>query len=207
MSYSPDRRPAATADAERDARNSIRSRRGCSFQERGLRSRTTRSGSWESFRNGPVPSIAADPPSSVPAAAVTGRGTGVDRTLGPILLAAIVGGMFESLIESGVLSAGGLFAFPFWMAVALAHRGPDADGRRDLGQQGVAQGMTQRHPGRRQPLRPRRADVVLAHGLDEVPADHPGIERGRRHRQRDPRKDEVALGDRLPDVGVDLEAR
>ena len=56
-------------------------------------------------------------------------------------------------------------------------------------------------------LRPRRADVVLAHGLDEVAADHPGVERGRRHRQRDPRKDELALRDRLPDAGVDLEAR
>jgi O-antigen ligase len=48
-------------------------------------------------------------------------GSGVDRILGPILVAAIVGGMVESLVESGVLSAGGLFAFPFWMAVALAH--------------------------------------------------------------------------------------
>jgi hypothetical protein len=25
------------------------------------------------------------------------------------------------LIESGILAAGGLFAFPFWMTVALAH--------------------------------------------------------------------------------------
>ena len=50
-----------------------------------------------------------------------GRGAGVDRMLGPILLAAIVAGMVESLVETGVLNAGGLFAFPFWMAVALAH--------------------------------------------------------------------------------------
>jgi O-antigen ligase len=50
-----------------------------------------------------------------------GRGSGVDRTLGPILLAAIVAGMVESLVETGMLNAGGLFAFPFWMAVALAH--------------------------------------------------------------------------------------
>jgi hypothetical protein len=32
-----------------------------------------------------------------------------------------VGGVVESLVETGVLNAGGLFAFPFWMAVALAH--------------------------------------------------------------------------------------
>jgi O-antigen ligase len=50
-----------------------------------------------------------------------GRGSGVDRMLGPILLAGIVAGMVESLVETGVLNAGGLFAFPFWMAVALAH--------------------------------------------------------------------------------------
>jgi hypothetical protein len=49
-----------------------------------------------------------------------GRGSGVDRMLGPILLAGIVAGMVESLVETGVLNAGGLFAFPFWMAVALA---------------------------------------------------------------------------------------
>jgi O-antigen ligase len=59
--------------------------------------------------------------SGVVAALRLGRGSGVDRVLGPILLAAIVGGMVESLVESGVLNAGGLFAFPFWMAVALAH--------------------------------------------------------------------------------------
>jgi O-antigen ligase len=59
--------------------------------------------------------------SGVVAAIRLGRGSGVDGVLGPILLAAIVGGMVESLVESGVLNAGGLFAFPFWMAVALAH--------------------------------------------------------------------------------------
>jgi O-antigen ligase len=59
--------------------------------------------------------------SGVVAAFHLGRGSGVDRMLGPILLAAIVGGMVESLVESGVLNAGGTFAFPFWMAVALAH--------------------------------------------------------------------------------------
>lgn len=59
--------------------------------------------------------------SGVIAALRLGRGSGIDRMLGPILLGAIVGGMVESLVETGVLNAGGLFAFPFWMAVALAH--------------------------------------------------------------------------------------
>jgi hypothetical protein len=59
--------------------------------------------------------------SGVIAALRLGRGSGIDRMLGPILLGAIVGGMVESFVETGVLNAGGLFAFPFWMAVALAH--------------------------------------------------------------------------------------
>lgn len=49
------------------------------------------------------------------------RRPGPTQDLGPMLLAAIVAGLAESTIESGILSAGGLFAFPFWLAVALAH--------------------------------------------------------------------------------------
>jgi O-antigen ligase len=41
--------------------------------------------------------------------------------LGPVLLAAIVGGLVESVVETGIMNAGGLFAFPFWMAVSVAH--------------------------------------------------------------------------------------
>jgi O-antigen ligase len=59
--------------------------------------------------------------SGVVAAFRLARSPGAGRILGPILLAAIVGGIVESLVESGILNAGGLFAFPFWMAVALAH--------------------------------------------------------------------------------------
>ena len=76
--------------------------------------------------------------SGVVAALRLGRGTGIDRMLGPILLAAIVGGMVESLVESGVLNAGGLFAFPFWMAVALAHSLRIAQMRGTFGAEPVA---------------------------------------------------------------------
>jgi O-antigen ligase len=50
-----------------------------------------------------------------------GRNAGPYQALGTILLAGIVGGMVESLFESGLWAAGGLIAFPFWMVVALAH--------------------------------------------------------------------------------------
>ena len=54
-------------------------------------------------------------------------------------------------------------------------------------------------------LRSSRADVVLAHRLDQVAADHPRVERRGRHRERDPGQDELALRDRLPDVRADLQ--
>jgi O-antigen ligase len=56
----------------------------------------------------------------VAAVRLTQRG-GQYTMIGPVLLAAIVGGMVESVVETGMMNAGGLFAFPFWMAVALAH--------------------------------------------------------------------------------------
>src|SRR3546814_16414022 len=47
------------------------------------------------------------------------------------------------------------------------------------------------------------SDLVLAHGLDQVPADHPRVEGGERHRQHDPGQDEPTrkhcLEHRLPD--------
>jgi len=49
------------------------------------------------------------------------RGRGPYQVIGTILLAGVVGGMVEGVFESGLLAAGGLLAFPFWMAVALAH--------------------------------------------------------------------------------------
>jgi O-antigen ligase len=61
------------------------------------------------------------------------RTPGLAQDLGPILLAAIAAGIAESLVESGILNAGGLFAFPFWMAVALAHSLRTAQIRGGLG--------------------------------------------------------------------------
>ena len=40
---------------------------------------------------------------------------------GAILVAGIVGGMVEAFFESGLLAAGGLLAFHFWLLVAAAH--------------------------------------------------------------------------------------
>jgi O-antigen ligase len=81
-----------------------------------------------------------------------GRGTDIDRMLGPILLAAIVGGMVESLVETGVLNAGGLFAFPFWMAVTLAHSLRIAQMRGTFGADAGATGSITHGPKTRRSL-------------------------------------------------------
>jgi O-antigen ligase len=47
------------------------------------------------------------------------RGPG--SPLGPVFAAAIAAGMIEGFFETGMLNAGGVFAFPFWLSVALAH--------------------------------------------------------------------------------------
>jgi O-antigen ligase len=59
--------------------------------------------------------------SGVLAAWRVARSRGPYQVIGTILLAGVVGGMVEGVFESGLLAAGGLLAFPFWMAVALAH--------------------------------------------------------------------------------------
>ena len=59
--------------------------------------------------------------SGLVAALRTARASGPEQLVATMLMAGIVAGMIEALIESGILAAGGLFAFPFWMAVALAH--------------------------------------------------------------------------------------
>jgi len=51
----------------------------------------------------------------------TARRPGPWQVAGTVLLACIVGGLVEGIFESGMLAAGGLFAFPFWTVVALAH--------------------------------------------------------------------------------------
>lgn len=43
------------------------------------------------------------------------------RPVGAILIAGIAGGMMEGVFESGLLAAGGLLAFHFWILVAAAH--------------------------------------------------------------------------------------
>ncbi len=48
--------------------------------------------------------------------------TGDDwRPVGAMLIAGIAGGMMEGVFESGLLAAGGLLAFHFWILVAAAH--------------------------------------------------------------------------------------
>jgi O-antigen ligase len=49
------------------------------------------------------------------------RSRGPDAAVATMLLAGVVGGMVECLVETGMLNAGGLLAFPFWLLVALAH--------------------------------------------------------------------------------------
>jgi O-antigen ligase len=49
------------------------------------------------------------------------RRPGPWQALGCILFAGVVGGLVEGMFESGMLAAGGLFAFPFWTVVGLAH--------------------------------------------------------------------------------------
>jgi len=41
--------------------------------------------------------------------------------LGPVFTAAIAAGLIEAVFETGMLAAGGVFAFPFWLSVSLAH--------------------------------------------------------------------------------------
>lgn len=49
------------------------------------------------------------------------RAGGPDSAVAAMLLSGIVGGMVGGLVETGMLNAGGLLAFPFWLLVALAH--------------------------------------------------------------------------------------
>ena len=49
------------------------------------------------------------------------RHPGPHRALATVLLAGIAGGAVEGFFESGLLSAGSLLAFPFWLIVGLAH--------------------------------------------------------------------------------------
>lgn len=43
------------------------------------------------------------------------------RRVGALLIAGIAGGMMEGVFESGLLAAGGLLAFHFWILIAAAH--------------------------------------------------------------------------------------
>ena len=49
------------------------------------------------------------------------RSRGQHRWVGTVLLAGIVGGMVNGVFETGLLAAGGLIAFDFWLMVAMAH--------------------------------------------------------------------------------------
>lgn len=49
------------------------------------------------------------------------RRRGPARSMGAILFAGIVGGITEGVSETGLLSAGGLLAFHFWLLVGAAH--------------------------------------------------------------------------------------
>jgi exopolysaccharide production protein ExoQ len=46
---------------------------------------------------------------------------GAGSRLGPLLAAGITAGLIEAFFETGMLAAGGVFAFPFWLCVGLAH--------------------------------------------------------------------------------------
>jgi O-antigen ligase len=59
--------------------------------------------------------------SGVVAAFRVARRPGPWQAVGTMLLAGAIGGLVEGIFESGMLAAGGLFAFPFWTVVALAH--------------------------------------------------------------------------------------
>lgn len=49
------------------------------------------------------------------------RSRGRYRWIGAVLLAGIVGGMVNGIFETGLLAAGGLISFHFWMMVVMAH--------------------------------------------------------------------------------------
>jgi O-antigen ligase len=49
------------------------------------------------------------------------RSQGQHRWVGTALLAGIVGGIVNGVFETGLLAAGGLIAFHFWLMVAMAH--------------------------------------------------------------------------------------
>jgi O-antigen ligase len=59
--------------------------------------------------------------SGLVAAVRLGRTQGPGSRLGPAFAAAIAAGLIEAFFETGMLAAGGVFAFPFWLTVALAH--------------------------------------------------------------------------------------
>jgi O-antigen ligase len=49
------------------------------------------------------------------------RTRGPGSRLGPVFAAGIAAGLIEAFFETGMLAAGGVFAFPFWLCIALAH--------------------------------------------------------------------------------------
>jgi exopolysaccharide production protein ExoQ len=59
--------------------------------------------------------------SGLVAATRLARSAGPGSQLGPMLAAGITAGLIEAFFETGMLAAGGVFAFPFWLCVALAH--------------------------------------------------------------------------------------
>jgi hypothetical protein len=59
--------------------------------------------------------------SGLVAAVRLSRTRGPGSRLGPVFAAGIAAGLVEAFFETGMLAAGGVFAFPFWLCVALAH--------------------------------------------------------------------------------------
>ena len=55
------------------------------------------------------------------AAARVARRSSEWAPLGAALAGGTAGGLMETMFESGLLAAGGLFAFHFWMVAAMAH--------------------------------------------------------------------------------------
>src|SRR5918992_4588607 len=77
----------------------------------------------------------------------------------------------------------------------------------DHGGQGGPKPVLEDDPPLRQPLGSGGPDVVLGEGLDQVPADHPGVERREQERQGDPRQDELPGEDGVAHGLPGIEAR
>ena len=75
---------------------------------------------------------------------------------------------------------------------AAADHGREVEAEeRDHRDQRVAEHVVDQHSALAEALGPRRADVVLVDGVEDVRSQHPGVEADEEHRQHEPGQEQV----------------